>query len=102
MLWCKGETGSQVHVTDPEKGRRRWTERYLTQVANPVNQWEIHQRPTTGGVHTSGLGLGAPTAGSGIATEERGPSTGLDRVPATVDGGESGCLVGGGFSVGDC
>ena len=58
--------------------------------------------PTTGGVHTSGLGLGAPTAGSGIATEERGPSTGLDRVPATVDGGEPGCLGGGGFSVGDC
>ena len=45
--------------------------------------------PTTGGVHTSGLGLGAPTAGSGIATEEEGPSTGLDMAPATVDGGES-------------
>ena len=58
--------------------------------------------PTTGGVHTSGLGLGAPTAGSGIATEERGPSTGLDVGPATVDGGESEWLVGGGFTVGDC
>ena len=58
--------------------------------------------PITGGVRTSGLGLGVPTAGSGIATEEEETSTGLDVVPATVDGGDSEWLVGGGFTAGDC